>query len=258
MNSEKYQTLENNQQGIKKEKYDLLLNDSINKLNNIDLKFKEWFIGFIEGDGSFYITNGKPIFSIHLNIIDLPLLYLIQSELNMGSISFNKNKRTTIFTVKAKVDILTLILLFNGNLFLTKRKVQFNKWVEIFNKKYNFNVNIKINQFVPSFNNGWISGFTDAEGSFLVSIIKKENTNKIIQRFILSQKDSKEELNYLKTLVKGYVEISKGCDRLVINYLELENIINYFKNFPLCKIEILHFVNWNLLEKIIIIQLRKN
>ena len=41
MNSEKYQTLENNQQGIKKEKYDLLLNDSINKLNNIDLKFKE-------------------------------------------------------------------------------------------------------------------------------------------------------------------------------------------------------------------------
>ena len=45
----------------------------------------------------------------------------------MGSISFNKNKRTAIFTVKAKVDILTLILLFNGNLFLTKRKVQFNK-----------------------------------------------------------------------------------------------------------------------------------
>lgn len=46
----------------------------------IDKKFLEWFIGFVEGDGCFYISGQKPKFSIHLHIVDLPLLYEIKAE----------------------------------------------------------------------------------------------------------------------------------------------------------------------------------
>lgn len=52
--------------------------------------FIEWFIGFSEGKGCFYITRGKSIFSIHLHIVDIPLLVEIKTQLNMESISFGK------------------------------------------------------------------------------------------------------------------------------------------------------------------------
>jgi hypothetical protein len=71
----------------------------------------------------------------------------------------------------------------------------------------------------PALNNGWISGFTDAEGSFAVVVTEsaQKNSFKIIQRYVLSQKDSKEELIFLTSLSKGYVEKSTRCDRLKLS-----------------------------------------
>ena len=65
------------------------------KLNNLlindwNKEFLNWFIGFSEGDGSFYVTNNKIIFSIHLHIADLSLLYEIQTSLNMGVVYEHK------------------------------------------------------------------------------------------------------------------------------------------------------------------------
>jgi hypothetical protein len=104
-----------NQQGINE------LTDS----KKFEGKFLEWFIGFTEGDGSFIITGGKSVFTIHLHVVDLPLLYKIQTGLNMGNVYFKDNSATLI--IKANKDIATLIEIFNGNLFLDKRKIQFAK-----------------------------------------------------------------------------------------------------------------------------------
>jgi hypothetical protein len=41
----------------------------------------------------------------------------------MGNIYLNKN--SAIFIVKANIDINTLIEIFNGNIFLRKRQIQF-------------------------------------------------------------------------------------------------------------------------------------
>jgi hypothetical protein len=201
----------------------------------IDKKFLEWFIGFVEGDGCFYISGQKPIFTIHLHIVDLPLLYEIQAELNMGSIHFNKDRKKALFTIKAKHQILSLINIFNGNLYLPKRKEQFKLWVNSYNKKHNSNIKVIYSNFLPSLSNGWLSGLTDAEGCFTVSIYKNKKYGyyKIIQRYMLAQKDSKNELKFISSLLKGYVEKSKNCDRLVINYLQLDYIINYMSEFPL-------------------------
>ncbi len=141
-------------------------------LNKFDVKFLEWFIGFVEGDGSFVVSGGKCVFSIHLHIVDLPLLYLIQNQLNMGNVYFKKNSAT--FIIKANKDIATLIEIFNGNIFLNKRQLQFSKWVDNYNIKNKTNIEIKQNQFYPSLNHGWLSGFIDAEGSFLFQFLKIE------------------------------------------------------------------------------------
>ena len=120
-------------------------------------KFLEWFIEFVEGDGCFYVTRGAfgPVFSINLHKKDLWLLYEIQSFLrNIGSVSFNLKTKKAIFLFKAKKDIFYLISIFNGNLFLTKKKERFQLWVNAFNKYNGFDIKVKQCIFVPSLNNG--------------------------------------------------------------------------------------------------------
>jgi hypothetical protein len=219
---EKFQRQGINQQGI-------------NKLN---YSFLKWFIGFSEGDGSFIINKGKSIFSIHLHIIDLSLLYIIKTELNMGNVYINKN--SAIFIVKAKQDISILIEIFNGNLFLKKRQEQFKNWVINFNFKNKLNIELLNNNFKPSLNDEWLVGFIDAEGCFMVSISKA----KIIQRFVLGQKNAEEEFIFISNLINGYTEKLKGYDRIVINYLKLDILIRYLNEFNLNSVKAESFDKW--------------
>jgi hypothetical protein len=52
----------------------------------------------------------------------------------MGSITVTNNN-TALFTIKGKKDILYLIGLFNGNIFLKKRQLQFIEWVKTYAPK---------------------------------------------------------------------------------------------------------------------------
>lgn len=207
-----------------------------NKL--FDKDFIEWFIGFTEGDGSFFITKGKSIFSIHLHIIDLPLLIEIKSKLNMGSIHIGN--KSCLLTIKAKKEIECLIKIFNGKLYLEKRKTQFINWAENFMNKHHTNLKIKANTFKPSLLDNWLAGFIDAQGSFLVSVSKK----KIIQRVVIGQKNAEIEFNYLAKILNGYTEKLKGHDRLVINYSNLDNIISYTNTHKLYSTKAKFYEKW--------------
>ena len=214
----------------------------INKFNS---SFIKWFIGFSEGDGSFTTNGGKNVFSIHLHIIDLPLLYKIKTELNMGNVYVKEN--SAIYVVKANQDIITLIEIFNGNLFFKKKQVQFEKWVSNFNlkSKRSFHprrdvIEIKNNNYQPSLNDSWLVGFIDAEGSFMVSVCK----TKIIQKFVLGQKDAELEFVFLSKLINGYTEKLKGNDRIVINFLKLDILMEYLNTFKLNSVKAESFEKW--------------
>lgn len=215
-------------------------------------RFLEWFIGFTEGDGSFFITRGKCIFSIHLHIADLPLLFEIKTQLNMGTVFIGK--KSCLFTIKAKKEIETLISIFNGKIFLNKRRIQFQDWVKHFEKKYKKCFDISSNVFKPSLNDSWLAGFIDAEGSFIVTVCKtKECKTKIDQRIVIGQKNAESEFDYLSKLISGYTEKLKGHNRIVVNYLNLSCIILYLDNHKLYSIKAKSYDKW---KKIYI--LRKN
>jgi len=207
-------------------------------INKYDEKFLEWFIGFTEGDGSFVTTKGKSLFSIHLHIVDLPLLYYIKTELNMGNIYTCKN--SCIYIIKANKEVNNIINIFNGNIYLNNRKTQFANWLYNFNQKNKSNIQLLKTEFKPSLSDNWLAGFIDAEGSFLVSVTKK----KIIQRFVLGQKDAQEEFVYLSILLNGYTEKLKNHDRLVINFLKLDILINYLNNHKLYSIKEKSLIKW--------------
>lgn len=107
-----------------------------------------------------------------------------------------ESKKNKIYrlAIRKKLDIYLICLIFNGNMVLPSRQQRFLQFLIAYNKyiiKYannKFQILNPINKCVlPSLKGNWISGFTDAEGSFSCSIFSNSNENyRVI--FKLSQK----------------------------------------------------------------------
>lgn len=154
--------------------------------------FLYWLIGFTEGDGCFAINHRKELsFIITQGVNNKNVLLIIQKNLNMGSI-LKQGKRVYRFIVCKKQYIELIVLLFNGNILLPSRKIQFNKFLCIYNNKpQTSNIIYISSQAVSSFLNSylqttWLLGFTEAEGCFTISLLQNSNAFRV--RFILSQK----------------------------------------------------------------------
>ena len=202
----KFQRQGINQQGINK----LTNKEWIdNKIPQLNPKFLEWFRGFSEGDGSFFIVQSFSIFSINLHIADLPLLVEIQTQLNIGKITLNKKSDSAIFRVKSEKEIWLLIEIFNGKIFLRKKQIQFEAWCKNYSRKTKVNIELKPFTFIPTLNDSWISGLIDAEGSCKVFVTRGRvsstgnQTLSITQNITVSQTDAEREFIYLSKITGG-------------------------------------------------------
>jgi hypothetical protein len=104
--------------------------------NKINLNFLEWFIGFSEGDGTFYVKNEKygPRVIFEISQKYPQPLYRIKKELGFGTVREEireNNQSYWKFIIESKKNIPKIAALFNGNIILPKRRVQFHKWIEI-------------------------------------------------------------------------------------------------------------------------------
>lgn len=215
-----------------------------------DQQFLEWFLGFFEGDGSFVLSKrGDIAIVVTQSNKDLIILNLIKDKLNMGNINLQSKKDNTYrWIVYKKQDIYLLSLLFNGNLVLPIRYAKFGIFLAKLNEKLlkNNESLIILESFckLPTLNDYWLSGFTDAEGCFTASILSNSN-NAYRVRFILSQKYivNKYVLEYIlnlfnnkynKQLGKINEYFKENNWELIINGLSNCLLIsNYFNNYPL-------------------------
>lgn len=229
------------------------------KSNQNDINFKYWLIGFTEGDGSFIINNYNKYleFKITQQSNDAQVLFLIKKFVGFGSVKIQDYKivnnkkvsKTHHYRVREKKGLLKIIELFNGNLVTARYRLKFNEWVNRFNSTYNEEIKIIDNSLEPSLNNAWLSGFTDAEGCFTISI-----TNRVFVRFILSQKGENELMQKIASLLNGKIHYLPSYDgyNMVVNLLKLITIINYIKKYPLKTKKSLSFKKWIVVYKKII------
>jgi hypothetical protein len=95
------------------------------------------------------------------------------------------------------------------------------------------------NRFLPTLEDGWLSGFIDAEGSFSGKNTIKEGIEPIKKptvRFSLVQKFEKEVFEHLNLLIGGSLqhEAKKEAYRLALeSKKDRETIIDYLSKFPL-------------------------
>ena len=164
--------------------------------------FLSWLIGFTEGDGCFFVNHRQELsFIITQGCQNVSVLRYVQTILNMGSV-VAQGKRVYQFIVCKREDIELLIHLFNGNLVLPSRKTQFALFVNAFNAKNQTTPNLsskkdsslkefkqieyRASSVLPSLEDQWLLGFTEAEGCFTIRFLS--NSKAYRTRFIISQK----------------------------------------------------------------------
>ena len=209
-------------------------------------EFLTWLIGFTEGDGSFVISrsgSGALQFVITQSTEDIQILYYIQETLGFGKV-IKQGERTSRYIVQDLNNLYLIILLFNGNIVLPTRKIRFNSFLSNFNEKVgkgkikSLKPVISINSnLLPSLNNSWLSGFTDAEGCFTCSFLSNSNAFRL--RYLVSQKGdiNLPILSHLILLFQGGAleahSIKSNYSYIISGLKACYNIYSYFDNYPL-------------------------
>ena len=227
-----------------------------------------WFVGFTEGDGAFLTYNGRPRFvltqkeeSILQHIVKVLGFGVVRRIDTRGSVYYR-------YFVEDFTGVLLLALIFNGKFATINRVTQLGKWFDEINLKlvtpgsriFGLCSTITLNTilFNPNLQNGWLSGFTDAEGCFNVNISKRDNTisgHRIQLRFMLDQKYAFELFSIIRDLF-GHGKVilrSKNMYRYYCNtFVAFTTICDYFDTFPLKTNKNISYVNWLKVYKMIL------
>lgn len=217
-----------------------------------------WFIGFAEGDGAIQTYAEATRVRFVLTQKENAILYHIQKMFDIGTVKHfpqgkgGKNNDFYRWIVDDPSHILLLAHLFNGNLAISHRIKQLTLWVQALNNRFGFDT-IKLNSTAVSvtLQDAWLSGFTDAEGCFNVSITANARYalgHVIKMRYILDQKDS-IILNKICGLFGfGKVTLRSGTEDVyrytATGFKTMNDVISYLKLFPLRTKKAFSFEKW--------------
>ena len=233
-----------------------------------------WLVGFIEGDGA--ILENKSRCRLVITQKDPKSLQIIENKLGFGRVKhFDKYSR---FIIEDNKNVLLIYLLLKGNLVFKHRIDQLKKWNVCLNESIrldleNFNLTSVPELFtipiMPTLNDGWLSGFTDAEGCFSITVKKKRKNHysplALEARFILDQKCRSDSdiailyqistlfINIKDTEVNKSVKLRSKTDNVYritvqcndIKKLNSTLIINYFTRFRLITYKHNSFLIWS-------------
>ena len=191
--------------------------------------FEDWLVGFVEGDGGFYVDINSKRFFFKIRQKNPQILYRIRDFLaalwpapgapKFGSVIKNNDGYYT-FSVQDRNSIKRLLSLFNGKLLLNKTNKQFlNNWVINYNCWFEINGEHFVYKEKPVlnnltfFNNAWLCGFTDSDGSFgfkLLSDSTRVNScgKRLRVYWYVDQVDEIETLTLIKDIL-GFGRLEK-------------------------------------------------
>ena len=239
--------------------------------NKISTSWLEWFIGFSEGDGSISVSSNSPRYVLTQK--EGEILHKIQKMFGFGEVRYfpqgysgNKNGFYR-WIVSEPLYVYILALLFNGNLHIESKILQLERWINVLNKRNDIFIKgtpgkpiefIKRKMMV-NLENAWLSGFTDAEGCFNVSILNNSRYTSgfvIKLRFILDQQ-SEELLKEICSLF-GFGSVTlRNKTRYDYRYnstgfMRMKTIRNYFNLYPLKTKKLESFIKWSKVHEMLI------
>lgn len=159
-----------------------------------DNQFGYYLAGLIDGKGHF---NNKQQLVIVFHSLDISLAYYIKKKIGFGRVKKVINKNDYILILDSKEGIEKVINLINGKIRTKNKFSQINQNILNNNKYIEFKnvINFKLNtdKFLE---NHWLAGFSDADSSFQIKIIKG---TEVKLKFKIDQEEDS-----LLTLIKFY------------------------------------------------------
>jgi hypothetical protein len=181
--------------------FELYVQHGVLHKKSVNLKNLEWLIGFTEGDGSFIVSKNRNFFILTQK--SYKTLCKVKKILGFGSVS--KAGNYFRYIVADQQGVFKLICLFNGNLILNKTKERFKRWLLNYNQYANTNICYKSGSKLTNYhNNGWLSGFIDAEGCFY-ALYRKDRLLSIRLSLFIDQKGEKDILENIAKDFEGDV-----------------------------------------------------
>lgn len=221
--------------------------------------------------------------SFHLNICfsekDKSLAYYIKAYLGYGSVSNIKDKKAVKLVVSHSKGLIKIVSLVNGKLRLISKINQLNdKLIPYLNNlKCHKDLNFKLDNVTidntSNLNNHWLAGFSDADASFQIKILKRQITKQNLTKLekksslklfsvpseIKSVSRTEIRLNFqidLKTpeilyLIKekfggniGYRQTQNTYYYGSTSFTVAQNFIDYFNKYHLLSSKHISYIKW--------------
>ncbi len=184
-------------------------------------EWNQWLAGLIDGNGSFYLSKkGYASLDITMDIRDEHLLQIIKNVYG-GSIKLVSGAKALRYSLRHKEGLLALVNDINGEIRNSYRLMQLNKICLKYDIALTYSDKL-------TYNNGWLSGFFDADGSVTL------NSNNGQLAITLTQKTS-EVLQPLLDIYGGSIYIDRTSNNFnwyVSDKKGIINLIRYFKQYP--------------------------
>lgn len=225
------------------------MNKHMKPLN--DEQFGHYLAGLIDGDGHFS-TQQQLVIVYH--ILDASLAYYIKKMIGYGSVSIIKDKQAYKYVVSSKIGILKVINLINNKVRNIKRYEQILnnilKHPSYINENIHFRINdvTNINNIGHIMNNHWLAGFTDADGSFQIKILNRQNRPypEIRLNYQIDLK-TRDMLNIIKDSFGGNIGYRKSQDIYYYgstSYGSANKVIKYFDIYHLQSQKYIKYLQW--------------
>jgi hypothetical protein len=195
----------------------LLLINSRSFHTKLDNSFNEWLAGLIDGDGCFLLSKkGYASLEIVMELRDQHCLYKIKQNFG-GSIQLRTGKNHLRYRLHDKKGLLSLISAVNGLIRNPTRLLQLGRICD----KYQIEL-IQPNPLI--YNNGWLSGFLDSDGSIYLNLQSD-------QIFITASQKNKYLLDPIKELYGGEIYIQSKLGTFKWTLYKKDDIYNFRENY---------------------------
>ena len=194
-----------------------------NKNTNIkNLRFNEWLAGLIDGDGCFNLSKkGYASLEITLEVRDKACLFQIKDKFG-GSVKVKQGNTWLRYRLHHKKGLLELIEAVNGLLRNPTRLLQLGRICEKYHLLLKYPDPL-------TYDNGWLSGFLDSDGSIYLSIISG-------QIFVTASQKNKLLLDPLVEIYGGTIYTLPKVQAfkwVIYKKNQVIDILNYFEKYPL-------------------------
>lgn len=218
-------------------------------LNNKQLGY--YLAGLIDGDGHF--SKAQQLVIV-FSSPDAFLAYYLKEKLGYGNVKKVKDKNAYLLIIAKKEGMLQVINLINGKLRTKHKFDQVVNNVLNHNKYTDQNIHFTLDSS-KNLDNHWLAGFSDADASFQIKIIKRITRNKPEIR-LNYQIDQKSDLllNMIKEYLGGNIGYRKSQDTYYYgstNFGSAKKVIEYFDQYHLQSRKHISYLRWRKVYRLI-------